>query len=282
MKDFKEFKNEYDSIKTPENYDAFIDECIENTRKKPLSFLKLSKIAFPAMMAFYLLCLNTLPTFAKTMFEIPIIGEFSKILCIRGYDEVSDNKEIHIKVPQLKNIKNTKLEKRVNEAIQKYIDVAVEETQKEAKAVEESRSLYEDSKTLVPANVTIDYKIYYESEDILSFVITKTKAYNTSMIENKVYNLNLKTGEDITLETLLGYQYQNTIDTQIETQIQERIKNDNNAIYFDDENRFDGIQEMQKFYINKDRKIVIVFDKYEIAPGYMGVQKFVLANELSL
>ena len=37
---------------------------------------------------------------------------------------------------------------------------------------------------------------------------------------------------------------------------------------------FEGITENQKFYVNENGNVVIVFDKYEIAPGYMGMPEF--------
>jgi len=37
---------------------------------------------------------------------------------------------------------------------------------------------------------------------------------------------------------------------------------------------FTPIQADQNFYITKEGKLVIVFDEYEVAPGYMDVEKF--------
>ncbi len=36
----------------------------------------------------------------------------------------------------------------------------------------------------------------------------------------------------------------------------------------------------QNFYINKEGKFVISFDEYEVAPGYMGVQEFIIPTEI--
>ncbi|MTL84275.1 DUF3298 domain-containing protein, partial [Turicibacter sanguinis] len=34
-----------------------------------------------------------------------------------------------------------------------------------------------------------------------------------------------------------------------------------------------------KFYLNEQNQIVIVFDKYDIAPGYMGFPEFIVDQE---
>ena len=42
-----------------------------------------------------------------------------------------------------------------------------------------------------------------------------------------------------------------------------------------------GIEnEYQNFYINSNGKVVIVFEKYEIAPGYMGIQEFEIDEQI--
>ena len=42
---------------------------------------------------------------------------------------------------------------------------------------------------------------------------------------------------------------------------------------------FSGIKnEYQDFYIDKQGNVVIVYPKYTIAPGYMGIQEFSIAH----
>jgi hypothetical protein len=53
---------------------------------------------------------------------------------------------------------------------------------------------------------------------------------------------------------------------------------DENKIYFikseDEPSGFDKITDETNFYINENGGVVIVFDEYEVAPGYMGVVEF--------
>lgn len=35
-----------------------------------------------------------------------------------------------------------------------------------------------------------------------------------------------------------------------------------------------GITEEQNFYLDEEGNLVVVFDEYEVAPGYMGAQEF--------
>lgn len=43
---------------------------------------------------------------------------------------------------------------------------------------------------------------------------------------------------------------------------------------------FDKISKEQNFYINTEGKLVISFNKYEVAPGYMGVLEFDIPTEI--
>lgn len=43
---------------------------------------------------------------------------------------------------------------------------------------------------------------------------------------------------------------------------------------------FEKISKEQDFYINTENKLVISFNKYEIAPGVMGIVEFVIPTEI--
>ncbi|WP_334309184.1 RsiV family protein [Clostridioides difficile] len=43
---------------------------------------------------------------------------------------------------------------------------------------------------------------------------------------------------------------------------------------------FESINKYQDFYFNKDGNLVISFDEYEVAPGYMGAVEFVIADKV--
>ena len=280
MKVLKQLKESYDNIETPKDYDSFIAKAIEKSTPKKRFFFYF-KIAFAASFCLYVLCLNTIPTFAKTMFDIPIINKISKVFCFVEFDEVSKTKEIHIEIPHIKNTGNSELERRVNAQIQLKIDSIVKEVRKEAKALEkEYKKVYAESESFIPANVFINYEVYFQDENTLSFVIKKVVANASSLSENYVYNYDLKTGNKITLQSLLGNNYKSIVDKQINKQIQQTMQQNSNALFFDGDIGFQGIQQSQNFYINEEGHIVILFNKYEIAPGYMGDIEFILNEKI--
>lgn len=68
----------------------------------------------------------------------------------------------------------------------------------------------------------------------------------------------------------------------IHAQMKERMAQNPDLAYWDGSNGIDGfstVDETTKFYIGRSGNPVIVFDKYEIAPGAFGAQKFEVARE---
>ena len=62
-------------------------------------------------------------------------------------------------------------------------------------------------------------------------------------------------------------------------QIADRLATDGDAAYFSpEEGGFTSINEDTPFYINKAGNPVIVFERYSIAPGFMGRQEFELTK----
>ena len=44
---------------------------------------------------------------------------------------------------------------------------------------------------------------------------------------------------------------------------------------------FKGITDDANFYFNEKNNLVFVFDKYEVAPGYMGVCEFEIPSDVT-
>ena len=121
--------------------------------------------------------------------------------------------------------------------------------------------------------ITVDYEIKQQNNDYLSFVVRGTENWTTAYSESKYYNLDLRTGEMVTLKDMLGSDYLELANESIKEQIAERQKA-GETFFTEEEGGFAGIWEDAKFYINENNRPVIVFEKYEIAPGSSGEIEF--------
>ncbi|MFR6291458.1 MAG: RsiV family protein [Peptococcaceae bacterium] len=80
----------------------------------------------------------------------------------------------------------------------------------------------------------------------------------------------MQTNKLLTLQDILGDDYVATASKIIHQQMQTRMAEDKSITYDD----FGSIRSDIDFYINEAGNPVIVFDKYEVAPGFMGRPEF--------
>ena len=279
MKNLKKAKEVYSSIKIPEHLNYVVNKAIANKEKPKHHIFRYFNYAMSTVtctfIAFVLL-INTNSSLASDIAEIPIIGDIAKIFTVKEIKEEDSTKLINAKIPALENTGNTDLEKRINYEIMLKINEILEEA--EGRAAEYKKAVIETGGTeesYQPINIQIDYKVGYSSDDVVSFVILKSETLASAYTERYFYNIDIKTGKNLNLRDVLGNDYKEIVDETIYKEIAERSKNPDNAYFTKEENGFDGIEnEYQNFYINENGNVVIVFEKYEIAPGYMGTQEF--------
>lgn len=134
-------------------------------------------------------------------------------------------------------------------------------------------------------DISVDYTVTYNEGSVLSLILTTSEswigAYNTAYY----YNLDLERGEYLTLQDILGDEWVEICNESIVTQIEALLAEDTEHMlcywgYGEDEESdmaiegFTTVNEDTKFYINEAGNPVVCFEKYEIAPGYMGAQEF--------
>ena len=133
-----------------------------------------------------------------------------------------------------------------------------------------------DPDDYIPVIIDVDYEVKCQTEHCLSFVIQKTETRASAYTEFYTYNIDLETGRELTLRDLLGPNWMETVNAQVEAQIAERSKDPDNVYWTAEEGGFQGISEDQPFYLNQEERPVVVFEKYELGPGSMGSQEFVI------
>lgn len=127
--------------------------------------------------------------------------------------------------------------------------------------------------------IKVDYEIRHQDDEYLSFVVRGYENWSSAYNESRYYNLDLRTGKEVTLKDLLGDNYETLANESIREQITEREKA-GEVFFAEDEGGFAGISENVKFYINNNHNPVIIFDKYEIANGAAGEIEFEISQNV--
>ena len=288
MSILKKAKQTYNLIEIPQELGYVVNRAVHENkvhkRESMRTWLKGATATLATTFALFVILLNTNESFAKAMEDVPIIGSIAEVFTVREYKEESEVELIDAKIPAIRNTGNTDLENRINYEISSKINEVLEEAKQRAEeyknAVLATGGTMED---FIPTQINIDYEITYQDEKLISFVITKSESFASAYQEQYFYNIDIQNGRELNLKDVLGEEYKEIVDTEVNKQINERRAEDeeNNLYFTAEEGGFSGIEnEYQDFFINEDKKVTIVFQKYEIAPGAMGIQNFVIPNEI--
>lgn len=223
--------------------------------------------------------------FATSMRGVPVLGSLVQVFTGESVNNMDDVCEVKMALPKVEGLTDKTVEDRINKEIEQKMNAVVDEAKirmaENKKAYLETGGTEEEYKQRIP-EIVVDYEVKSVTDQYLSFLVSKTETSASAYFEQYYYNIDLKTNKEVTLKDLLGKDYINVANGQILPQIEERSKQDG-AIYwgFNDDTdfaeKFQTIQEDQKFYINDAGHAVIVFNKYEISPGFMGIQEFEVA-----
>ena len=295
MRDLKDAKNIYDHIVVPEELDARLRATLENIpeQKKKATIVPLVRWTATAAAALFLcftVGLNTSESFAMEAAELPIIGQIAKVLTIRSYETKEDTTTTTVEIPEVQvatadeTLSNAIID--VNAKIQSLVEEFT--AQKKAEIEDAKKTFFEaggtkeewDARSI---DVNVNYEVKHQSETILSLLVDGWISWFNFEEERYFYNIDLVTGKELTLIDFFGEDAYAYATECVLEQMNKRIAEDSeNVTYWgvndddSEESEFIGVSEDTLFYVNENRDVVISYDKYDVAPGAMGIQEFVI------
>lgn len=277
--EWKRAKETYEAIEPPEELSFTVAAAIRKgdrerrrrrARRRGLATVLTSCACFA-------LLVNASPTFAQAVSTVPVLGGLARIVTVTEYTVEEPERLTEVRMPAIEGTGHTETEERINREIAARIDALLAQAEERARQTKEAFvATGGDPEDFAPVIVDVDYQIYCQTEHYLSFIVTETETRASTYTQYFPYTIDLTTGEEVTLRDLLGEDWKEIANASIRAQIQERSQDPNN-VYWDGSNGIEGFQSVrddQLFYLDQEEHPVIVFEKYEIAPGYMGVQEF--------
>ncbi len=275
-------KNGYHNIDIPSELSYVVKHAINDglNQKKHIrhTFLKKWTIAAASVLCF-IVVLNTSQSFAAVVYKIPLVGQLCRIITFREEHVEDDIQYIDVKIPKIDNTGKTEMEKRVNLEIQKNTNQLLEDATVRAK--EYYKAFVEtggNPNEYIPLKITIDYDIKCIDSKYVSFAIFYFESRASSYTKSYFYNIDMETGQIITLKNWLGTQYRQIAADSIEKEIALWDDERKNFLW-DDLDFTNIITENTDFYLDKDGHAVVVFPKYEIAAGCVGSLEFTILPE---
>lgn len=284
-----EMKDDYETIIVPAEAKERIKKGIAQAKqaekvkpvKKVTWGLRIGSSAAAAMLALILFA-NLNVSFAQAVSDIPVLGSLVQVVTFRTYENTEKDMSAkivtpHVSVKDASGKKNITTTKKLNEDIDKYISQIKKQYEADVK-----ETGGEGKET-----VTSDYKIVTDNAKLFSLELNTVVSLNTSGVTFKIYHIDKESGQLITLKDIFkeNMEYCPAITNEIKRQMKQQMKQDNQKIYFIDdkdmpEDNWKGITDESNFYISKKGELTFVFDKYEVAPGYMGACKFAIPQSV--
>lgn len=217
---------------------------------------------------------NVSPAYAKAIEKIPVIGDIVRVVTIRNYFYSDNNHEMDINVPKIEGESGTAAD-YINKDVSELTTTLVNEFYRKLE-IEENRGFGS-------VHVTYDTVTNTKRWFTLKLSVTQTEASSNHYYE--FYHIDKMTGKIIQLGDLFNTDdFSDILVAEIKKQMQEQMDKDENVKYWVEDRELDkgfvSVNEDHNFYWNDNGDLVIVFDKYEVAPGSMGTPEFVINKNI--
>lgn len=281
LNDLEKARDGYKNIEIPEELEFEIRKTIKNHTKKQNKNKVIKRVLTTAAVvgALFVGSVNLSPNLAYAISEIPGMANLVRVLSIRDFTINENNFIAEFDTPRIQGLEDGEIQDLLNN---KYIE---ENKALYEEFVKDMNSLKEGGHEDAHLGVFTGFEVVTDNENILSIGRYVVNVAGSSSTIFKYDTIDKNNKILITLPSLFkNDSYIQIISEEIKNQMKARMEDDEDLYYWLEDEiedfNFKEISKNQNFYINEDYKLVISFDKYEVAPGYMGVQEFIIPTEI--
>lgn len=264
----------------PDSVKNKIEETLAALPEKNIHIKKtkiLPRIAATAacfIFVIFFLLPNVSVAYAEAFEEIPIIGRLIKVITVRNYFYSDNYHEMDIDVPKVSGEDGDAAD-YINNDVNKLTDTLVKQFYKDLDSIGDSGH----------SSIYVDYETVTNTESWFTLKMRVHEAAGSSNTYYKYYHIDRKSGKIIKLSDLSEDEgFLETLEKEIRQQMRSQMDNDSSKIYWLDNSvigkDYVAVTPEHNFFWNENGDLVIVFDKYEVAPGAMGTPEFTVDKAL--
>lgn len=282
MNDFDKIikqKIEEEDISVPDVVKERIDKALSDLPEKESKPRKTKFLPKNAAVAacFVLICFVVLPncstTYAHALEKVPLIGSFVRVVTIRNYFYSDGKHDMDIDVPAIESEKGDAVD-FINKDVDELTKILADRFNKEVEEVGDKGH----------SGIFVDYDVVTNTDRWFTLRIRVHEAAGSSNTYYKFYHIDKTTGKIVTLKDLFTTEdFSSVLETEIKRQMKEIMAADHDKLYWVDRAEigydFVNLDNSHNFYWNENGDLVIAFDKYEVAPGYMGTPEFAIKKD---
>ena len=255
-----------------------IDDTLENLpnfnkNNHTKLILKRTLSAVACLIVTFLFVLpNISVTYAKSLEKVPVIGKFSSLITFRNYTYNNNRYDLDISEPYIDddipnaNSINVDVNSLTNSLVSKFYNDL-------------------DLQSNGYGSIYMDYETLIDNDNWFTLKLSVTETAASSNSYYKFYHIDKQKQIIVELKDLfIDDSYKSVINNEIKTQMKSQMQNDENIVYWTNEaefsESFSSIDDNQNYYWDDEFNLVIVFDKYEVGPGSIGIPEFVISKSI--
>ncbi|MGM9618874.1 MAG: RsiV family protein [Oscillospiraceae bacterium] len=217
---------------------------------------------------------NVSVAYAQAIEQIPVIGDIARVVTIRNYYYSDDMHEMDIDVPEIEG-GGSEAADYINKDVEELTEALVDRFYEELEAVGDEGH----------GAVYVDYETVTDTEQWFTLRLRVHEAAGSSNTYFKYYHIDKRSGKLVQLGDLFADDsVYGVLEAELKRQMQLQMEQDSDVVYWLDDSiigeDFVTLTPEHNFYFNESGELVIVFDKYEVAPGSMGTPEFAVAKEV--
>lgn len=278
MDKIKLLKDEYQKINIDKKFKERTICMIKNKNRKKL-VLKLCSSIAASIVILGTAAVNLSPTLAYAAKDIPVLKDIVRVVTLGRYEANKNGYSAEIASPKIEGLLDKELENRLNNEFKDNADALISAYENDVKELKK-----EFGDETIHMGVKSDYIIKTDNDNYLSLDVYILNVAGSSSTKHTFYTINKKTGKLVTLKSLFkdNADYITPISEYIRGEMKRINDEESGAFWIEkDEFNFDIFEKIkpnQNFYINSDNKLVICFDKYDVAAGAQGSPEFVIPD----
>lgn len=266
-------------IQIPEEVLVRIDDTLNNLPEKEEKINKKhfkvvrKVLAIAASFAFVFIVLmpNVSITYAQVMSNVPVLGVIIDVFTVRNYNFSGEQHELNAEVP---NVEVTDGENEVITDINADIDTFT------SNIINKFYEDLENSEGSGYGAVDIDYEVVTNNDKWFTLKINVNEIEASGYMYAKFYHINRKTGEYVTFTDLFDTSSYVELEEYIISDMKAQMEADESIAYFFDDPVIGEdiiyVTNDQSFYFDDNNNLVMVYNEYTVAPGYMGMPEITI------
>ena len=263
------------SAEVPPQVHARIEETLQALPQQPpasrtvtfpvKAVRRTASVAACVLFAALFLLPNISFSYARAAAELPVIGKLVQVLTVRRDFYEDRHQELDVSIPAISDPDHDAASTLINQDVEALTQAVVARFRQDQS---ENGSGY--------GSLHIDYDVVTSTDSWFTLRLWIEEVAGSSGAQVYYYHIDRTSGQYITLGDLVTPAAFPAFEALVRQQMVQQMANDPNVSYWDDDPQAAALSAQHNFYLTETGDLVLVYDQFTVAPGYMGCPSFTI------